>query len=442
MENETLAALMFPAVIVLLLLGLPVSLALISVGFVFGWTLYDFRVGIQLFNIVQTTASQFLLTAVPPFILMGCLLERSGIAERLFRVVQVWVGRLPNGLALTTMCMATMIAATTGIVGAVEVMIGMMAIPAMQRMGYRNDLIAGTVCAGGSLGTMIPPSLVLIVYASVANLSVGKLFAAAILPGVAMVGLFMLYILGRGIIQPPTVPYGDTEGEVMSLSQKLRLTLVGLLPATALIVAVLGTILLGIATPTEAGSVGALGALVLALLYRKLGWAMIRGAFMTTLRLTSMILLIVVGGSMFSSIFRSLGGNDMVRALVDVIQVDALGLVLVLLAIVFVAGFILEWVSVLLICLPIFVPLLDVYGIDPIWFAMLTFVMLQTSYLTPPMAPSIFYLKGIAPPDMTTRQMYAGVLPFIVCQGLVMALLIAFPALATWLPTVLVTGFQ
>jgi tripartite ATP-independent transporter DctM subunit len=321
-------------------------------------------------------------------------------------------------------------------------MIGLMAIPAMQRLGYRNDVIAGTVCAGGSLGTMIPPSLVLIVYASVANLSVGKLFAAAILPGILMVGLFMLYIVVRGILQPPAVPYRDTEGDAMPLGRKLWLTLVGLLPATALIVAVLGTILAGIATPTEAGSVGALGALVLAAIYRKLGREMLRGAFMTTLRLTSMILLIVVGGSMFSSIFRSLGGNDMVRALVDAIQVDALGLVLLLLAIVFVAGFILEWVSVLLICLPIFVPLLDLYGIDPIWFAMLTFVMLQTSYLTPPMAPSIFYLKGIAPPDMTTRQMYAGVLPFIVCQILVMALLIAFPALATWLPTVLVTGFQ
>nr|WP_184431204.1 TRAP transporter large permease subunit [Roseospira goensis] len=432
---------MFPAVIALLLLGLQVSFSLIAVGFLFGWVLYDYRVGIQLFNIIQTTASQFLLTAVPPFILMGCVLERSGIAERLFRVVQIWVGRLPNGLALTTMAMATMIAATTGIVGAVEVMIGLMAIPAMQRLGYRNDLIAGTVCAGGSLGTMIPPSLVLIVYASVANLSVGKLFAAAILPGILMVGLFMLYIIVRGILAPPAVPYADTEGEGMTLGRKLWLTLVGLLPATALIVAVLGTILLGIATPTEAASVGALGALLLAAADRRLNGRMLRDAFLTTVRLTSMILLIVVAGSMFSSIFRGLGGNDVVRGLVDAIQVDALGLVLLLLAIVFVAGFILEWVSVLLICLPIFVPLLDLYGVDPIWFAMLTFVMLQTSYLTPPMAPSIFYLKGIAPPGMTTRQMYAGVLPFILCQIVVLAILIAVPSLATWLPTVLVTGF-
>ncbi|KAA5607687.1 TRAP transporter large permease subunit [Roseospira marina] len=432
---------MFPSVIVLLLLGAPVSFALIAVGFAFGWTLYDFRVGIQLFNIIQTSGSQFLLTAVPPFILMGCVLERAGIAERLFRVLQIWVGRFPNGLALTTMVMATMIAATTGIVGAVEVMIGLMAVPAMQRMGYRNDLIAGTVCAGGSLGTMIPPSLVLIVYASVANQSVGKLFAAAILPGVVMVGLFLLYIAVRGILAPPSVPYRDTEGQGMSFGRKVRLTVIGLLPPTLLIVAVLGTILAGIATPTEAAAVGALGALLLAAVHRTLDGPMLRDAFLTTLRLTSMILMIVVGGSMFSSIFRSLGGNDVVRGVIEVIQVDSFGLVLLLLGIVFVAGFILEWVSVLLICLPIFVPLLDLYGVDPIWFAMLTFVMLQTSYLTPPMAPSIFYFKGIAPSDMSTRQMYQGVLPFILCQILVMILLLAVPSLATWLPTVLVTGF-
>jgi tripartite ATP-independent transporter DctM subunit len=441
LENETLAILMFPAVIGLLLLGVQVAFSLLVVGTVFGWMLYDVRVGIQLFNIIQTSASQFLLTAVPPFILMGCVLERAGIAERLFRVVQLWVGRLPGGMALTAMLMAAMIAATTGIVGAVEVMIGMMAIPAMQKLGYRNDLIAGTVCAGGSLGTMIPPSLVLIVYASVANLSVGKLFAAAILPGIITVGAFLAYIAVRSLFQPPRERFADAEADRMGIGEKLWLTASGLLPAVALIAAVLGTILLGIATPTEAASVGALGTLVLALLYGRLTWTMLREALSTTLRLTSMIMFIVVGGSMFSSIFRGLGGNRVVKDLVDAAQVDATGIVLILLAILFVAGFVLEWVSVLLICLPIFVPLLQLYGIDPIWFAMLAFIMLQTSYLTPPMAPSIFYLKGIAPPDMTTRQMYLGVLPFIVVQIAVLALVMAFPALATWLPSVMVTGY-
>ncbi len=441
MENETLAILMFPAVIALLLLGFQVAFALIVVGTAFGWMLYDYRVGIQFFNIVQTTGSQFLLTAVPPFILMGCVLERAGIAERLFRVVQLWVARLPGGMALTAMLMAAMIAATTGIVGAVEVMIGLMAIPAMQRLGYRNDLIAGTVCAGGSLGTMIPPSLVLIVYASVANLSVGKLFAAAILPGLITVLAFLAYIVVRSIIHPPRERYAGSQDEGMGLAEKLRLTVVGLLPAVGLIAAVLGTILFSIATPTEAASVGALGTLLLAAIYGRLTWPMLRDALWTTLRLTSMILLIVVGGAMFSSIFRGLGGNDVVRGLVDAANLDATGLVLLLLLIIFIAGFILEWVSVVLICLPIFAPLLQLYGIDPIWFAMLAFIMLQTSYLTPPMAPSIFYLKGIAPPDMTTREMYVGVLPFILVQLVVLALVMAFPPLATWLPSVLVTGF-
>lgn len=441
METEVLAILMFPVVIGFLLLGFQVSFSLIAVGTVFGWMLYEDRVGIQLFNIIQDTASQFLLTAVPPFILMGCVLERSGIAERLFRVVQIWLGRLPGGMALTAMLMAAMIAATTGIVGAVEVMIGMMAIMPMQKLGYKNDLIAGTVCAGGSLGTMIPPSLVLIVYASVGNLSVGKLFAAAILPSILMVALFLAYIALRSLLQPPREKFVDEETASMSLAQKLWLTASGLLPAVGLIVAVLGTILMGIATPTEAASVGALGTLVLALLYGRLNWSMVRNSMVTTLRLSSMIMLIVIGGSMFSSIFRGLGGNNVVSGLVDSAELGQMGLILALLVIIFIAGLILEWVSVLLICLPIFVPLLALYGVDPIWFAMLAFIMLQTSYLTPPMAPSIFYLKGIAPPDMTTKQMYIGVVPFILIQFGVLALVMLFPSLATWLPSVLVTGF-
>lgn len=442
MENETLAILMFPVVIGFLLLGFQVAFSLIVVGTGFGWLIYGDKVAIQLFNVIQDSASQFLLTAVAPFVLMGAVLERAGIAERLFNVVQLWVGRLPGGMALTTMLMAAMIAATTGIVGAVEVMIGMMAIGPMQRLGYRNDLIAGTVCAGGSLGTMIPPSLVLIVYASVANLSVGKLFAAAILPGLVTVALFLAYIALRALVQPPTgVAQAADDAGAMPLGRKLWLTLVGLLPAVALILAVLGTILAGIATPTEAASVGALGTLVLAWSHGRLSWTMLREALTTTLKLTSMILFIVVGGGMFSAIFRRLGGNDVVRGLVDSAELGPTMLVLALLLVVFVAGFILEWVSVLLICLPIFVPLLAAYQVDPIWFAMLTFIMLQTSYLTPPMAPSIFYLKGIAPPDMTTGQMYLGVAPFILCQIGVMLAVFLVPGLATWLPGILVTGF-
>jgi len=441
-DNELLAILMFPVVIGLLLAGFQVAFSLMVVGAGFGWLLYGDKVAIQLFNVIQDSASQFLLTAVAPFVLMGAVLERAGIAERLFNVVQLWVGRLPGGMALTTMLMAAMIAATTGIVGAVEVMIGMMAIGPMQRLGYRNDLIAGTVCAGGSLGTMIPPSLVLIVYASVANLSVGKLFAAAILPGLVTVALFLAYIALRALLQPPTgLARAADDAEAIPLGRKLWLTLVGLLPAVALILAVLGTILAGIATPTEAASVGALGTLVLAWSHGRLTWTMLRESLTTTLKLTSMILFIVVGGGMFSSIFRRLGGNDVVRGLVDSAELGPVMLVLALLLVVFVAGFILEWVSVLLICLPIFVPLLAAYDVDPIWFAMLTFIMLQTSYLTPPMAPSIFYLKGIAPPDMTTGQMYLGVAPFILCQIAVMLAVFMVPALATWLPSILVTGF-
>ena len=439
MEHETLAILMFPTVFVLLLLGFQVSLSLIVTGIGFGLALYGERIGIHMFNVVQDTATSFVLTAVAPFILMGCILERCGIAERLFGAMELLVGRLPGGLALASMAMATMIAATTGIVGAVEVMIGMMAIPSMRRQNYPHDLIAGTICAGGSLGTMIPPSLVLIVYASVPNISVGKLFSAALIPGIIMVGLFMAYIFLRGLGFRRQTP--AQRRAPLPFTQALGIVMTGLFPAIFLVVAVLGAIFFGIASPTEAASLGCLGAVILSLLYRTLRPRLVIDAMANALRLTSMILLIVVGGSLFSSVFRALGGNDLVATMVDHSNLPDAGLILLLLGIVFIAGFILEWVSVLLICLPLFVPLIDARAIDPIWFAMMVFVILQSSYLTPPMAPSIFYLRGIAPADIRTPQMYLGVVPFILCQLLVLAMLMLFPALATWAPSVMVTGF-
>lgn len=441
MEPQTLAALMFPVLFLFVFLGIPIAFALLGAAFLFGLPLYGAKIGLQMYAGITQTASQFLLSAVPPFVFMGCMLERSGIAERLFRAMQLWLGRLPGGLALATMAMAAVVAASTGIVGAVEVVIGVMAIPVMLRHRYDHVLVAGTICAGGSLGTMIPPSIVVVIYASVANLSVGQLFAGVLVPSLIMVGLFFGYILIRCVISPEHGPRVRELDSDLGLLDRLWITLVALVPATLLIVAVLGAILAGVATPTEAASVGALGAVLLTLAYGRFSWEVLADTLKRTLLINCMILLIVVGGSMFAGVFRIHRGDQLVAAIVDALGLADTALILALLLVVFVAGFILDWVSVVLICLPIFLPLLEASAVDPIWFAVLMIVAIQTSYLTPPMAPSIFYLRSIAPPEISYLEMYRGVAPFVVCQLLVMGLVLFWPELATHLPAVLVPGF-
>jgi len=441
MSGEVLAALMFPALFVLVFLGLPIAFSLLATAFIFGLPIYGGVIGLQMYAGITQTASQFLLSAVPPFVFMGFMLERSGIAERLFYALRIWLGRLPGGLALATMAMAAVIAASTGIVGAVEVVIGVMAIPAMLQYGYSRVLASGTVCAGGSLGTMIPPSIVVVIYASVANLSVGQLFAGVLAPGMIMVTLFFGYILIRCILRPEEGPRAAVE-DVVPIGERLWITLTAFVPAVALIFAVLGAIIVGIATPTEAASVGAVGAVLLTILYGRMTWTVMKETLTQTLLVNCMILLIVVGGSMFSGVFRIHGGNTLVATVVDVLGLGDIGLVLILLGVVFIAGFILDWVSIVLICLPIFIPLLSAAGIDPIWFAVLMVVVIQTSYLTPPMAPSIFYLRSIAPPEITYSDMYWGVLPFVFCQVVTLVLVFVWPDLAVWLPKVLVAGIE
>ena len=441
MSGPLLAALMFPALFLLVFCGIPIAFSLLVTAFLFGLPIYGDVIGLQMYAGITQTASQFLLSAVPPFVFMGFMFERSGIAERLFHALRMWFGQLPGGLALATMVMAAVIAASTGIVGAVEVVIGVMAIPAMLQYGYSRVLASGTVCAGGSLGTMIPPSIVVVIYASVANLSVGQLFAGVLLPGLIMVTLFFGYILVRCIVRPDEGPRAAIE-ERVPLGERLWITLVAFVPAVAMILAVLGAIIVGIATPTEAASVGAVGAALLTIFYGRMSWKVLRETLTRTLLVNCMILLIVVGGSMFSGVYRIHGGNELVATVVDALGVGEIGLIVVLLTVVFVAGFILDWVSIVLICLPVFVPLLDAAGVNPIWFAVLMIVVIQTSYLTPPMAPSIFYLRSIAPPEITYSDMYRGVLPFVICQVITLALVFTWPQFATWLPRVLVPGIE
>jgi len=387
----------------------------------------------QLYGGIYSAATNFILSAIPMFVLMGALLERSGIAARLFQTMQLWLGRLPGGLAVATLAMAAVFAASAGVVGAVEIMVGLMAIPAMQKYRYHNALVAGTVCAGGSLGTMIPPSVIAVMYASLAQISIGEVLAATVLPGLLMIGLFLAYVMLRCWLRPQDGPPMQ-EDAALPLADKLRLTLTSFTPAVLLIVAVLGSLLAGIASPTEAAALGALGALLLCIAYGQFCFAMLREALLLTVRISAMILLIVAAGTMFMGVFAANGGARLIQRTITDWQLGVPATLALLLFIVFVLGFVLDWTANVLICVPLFTPMVRVLGVDPVWFATLVIIVIQTSYLTPPMASSIFYLKSIAPSDMTYGQMCRGVLPFIAMQLLTLALVICVPALATWLP--------
>lgn len=434
------AGLMFPGLFALILAGLPIAFALALVSAVAGWAAFGPNVAGQLYGAFYAAATNFILSAIPMFILMGALLERSGIAERLFRVMNLWLGRLPGGLAIATIAMGAVFAAAAGVVGAVEVMIGLMAIPAMQRAGYANHLTAGTICAGGSLGTMIPPSVIAVMYASLSQQSVGQVLAALVFPGLLMVALFILYIFVHGLLWPARRKAAEPAEAQVPLAEKLRITAVSLLPVMALIVVVLGSLLKGIASPTEAAAVGAMGAVVLCIVYRRFNLGMLLESLAITVRISAMILLIVAAGTMFMGAFAANGGAKLVRMFVTTAGFDATGMIAFFLLVVFILGFVLDWTANVLICVPLFSPFIRAMGIDPIWFATLVIIVVQTGYLTPPMASSIFYLKSIAPPDMTYGQMCRGVVPFIALQVLTLLVVALFPALATWLPAQIV-GF-
>ncbi|WP_298012645.1 TRAP transporter large permease subunit [uncultured Castellaniella sp.] len=432
--NPTVAALMFPGMFLLIFLGIPVSFSLIIPALVAGWFAFGDQVFNQLYGGLYSATTNYILSAIPMFVLMGAILERSGIAARLFRTMQLWLGRLPGGLAVATIAMGATFAAAAGVVGAVEVMVGLMAIPAMQRFRYDNSLIAGTICAGGSLGTMIPPSVVAVVYASLAQISVGELFAAMLFPGLIMVGLFVLYIVGVCILDPKKGPRADDPDMRLPLAEKLRITASGLLPTMLLIFAVLGSLMAGIASPTEAAAVGAIGALILCICYGQFSVTMLRQALAITVRISAMILLIVAGGIMFTGIFAANGGGRLIQALISDMGLGLTGTLALFLCIVFLLGFVLDWTANVLICVPLFLPVLTAAGVDPIWFGTMVIIVIQTSYLTPPMASSIFYLLSIAPPDMKYGQVCRGVIPFILVQFLTLTIVALFPVLATWLP--------
>lgn len=439
--SEYLPLFMLAAMFVLIFLGVHVAFALAGTALFFGYLVFQGAVIFQFMDKVEDIASNFVLAAVPLFVFMGTMLERSGIAEELFEAVHLWTRRLPGGLALGTVIMCVIFAASTGVIGATETVVGLLAIPAMLKYAYSKPLICGTICAGGSLGTIIPPSVVVVVLGPVADVSVGDLLVGMIFPGLIMAGLYVLYIFVLCLIRPaagPRVPPGPDDPP---LARRLAITAHALVPPLLMIFAVLGSIMLGWAAPTEAAALGAAGAFLLTFFYRKFSLGMLKDSVMKTLRITSMIMAILLGGTLFTGVFFAAGGIGLTNQAVGYFDLSPGALLALLLGMAFLAGFVLDWISILLILIPIFMPLVKAAGFNPVWFCILFLIIIQTSYLTPPMAPAIFYLRGIAPPSITLLDMYKGVVPFIVLQAVSLALIIAFPQTVLWLPTKLL-GFN
>ncbi len=440
-QNQYFVLLMFPAVLLAIFMGFPVAFSLMGMSLLFA--LIGFGVDAApplLIGRVWDVANNYVLAAVPLFVFMGTMLEASGIAKRLFEAMIQWTGPLRGGMAVGTIIMCTIFAAATGIIGASEVVIGLLAIPAMMARKFQKGLICGTICAGGSLGTIIPPSVVIVVYGPTAGLSVGKLLMAAVFPGVLLSAIYISYILIRCYLRPQDGPGLPKEEMGMPLGEKLKLTFSALLPPLLLIFSVMGTILLGWAAPTEAAALGAFGACLLTTVYGRMTWQTFKEACINTLRISAMIMLVLTGGTMYTGVFLGMGGKVAVESLLAGLGLTPWATVVVFLLVAFIFGFMLDWISVLLIFVPIFIPVITKLGFDPIWFSVLFLVVIQTSYLTPPMAPAIFYLKGIVPPEIHVNDMFRGVVPYVALQLVGIAIIIFFPQIALWLPKVMI-GF-
>ena len=450
---EWIAALLFISVVVVLLAGFPVAFTLGGTALLFagiGVIAGEFNVALLLglpnrvFGIMMNET----LVAVPLFVFMGVTLERARIAEDLLETLSSLFGALRGGLGISVTLVGMLLAASTGIVGATVVTMGLLSLPTMLKRGYSPEIATGTICASGTLGQIIPPSIILVMLGDVLTtayqqaqlqmgifvpktVSVGDLFAGALVPGLLLVGLYVIYILGYALLRPASMPAQQREaGDTVTVGRIAR----ALAPPLSLIAAVLGSILAGLATPTEAAGVGGMGALVLALLRRELDLTRLREIMRSTLRISSMVFLILIGASIFSLVFRGFGGDDGVRAVLESLPGGVVGAVIVVMLVMFLLGFVLDFIEITFVVVPIVGPVLLAMGLDPVWLGIMIAINLQTSFLTPPFGFALFYLRGVAPDSVSTAQIYRGAMPFVAIQLLMLLLIAAFPELVTWLP--------
>ncbi|MGM0702910.1 MAG: TRAP transporter large permease [Pseudomonadota bacterium] len=469
MTDPQIAIMMLGIFILIIFLGFPIAFTLMALGVMFGyfayfnpgrmWRDYDRAVeaGAGNWELIETWVGGFfnnrifdlfvnqtysvmaneVLTAVPLFLFMGYIVERANIVDRLFSTLYIAAKRLPGSMAVAALITCALFATATGIVGAVVTLMGLLALPAMLKARYDTSFASGVICAGGTLGILIPPSIMLIVYAAASGVSIVRLYAGALLPGFLLAGLYLTYIIGRALLQPSVAPKPREEdvGDVPT-GKLILMVFTSFVPLAVLIMAVLGSILFGLATPTEAASAGALGGLALAAIYRALTWQRLREAVYLTMKTTAMVCWLFVGSWTFSSVFSYLGGEHLITEFVTGLDITPLTFLLLAQFIIFLLGWPLEWSEIIIIFVPIFLPLLPHFGIDPLFFGILVALNLQTSFLTPPMAMSAYYLKGIAPPQVQLTQIFRGCMPFLAMVFLAMIVLYNVPQIVFWLPEV------
>ncbi|MCC6468692.1 MAG: TRAP transporter large permease subunit [Alphaproteobacteria bacterium] len=436
MSNEIAGFISLIVLFVAIFIGFPIAFTLIGVALIIGWlalgNLVLYLMTLQVFSVMRDPT----LASVPFFLFMGYLLERSGLMERLFRAIQLLLARLRGSLYLAVLVTATIFAAATGIVGSSVTLLGVMAAPSMKKSGYDVRLSAGAIAAGGTLGILIPPSVMLIVMGPVVGVPATDLFTAAVIPGLLLAATYCVYALVRCYFNPSLGPALPREEWPPTMWFAVRELIVGVVPVTIVILATLGTIMAGIATPTDAGAVGAFAVLVLTLLYRRLTWKAFGQAMMQTLETSCMILVLVAASNFFGAVFSRLGSASWIAELLLDLPIPPMLMLAVILAVIFVLGWPLEWVPIVLIVVPILLPLVQKLGFDLVWFSTLVAVCLQTAWLSPPVALSAYFLKGVVP-DWELSDIYAGMMQFMVLQVLVLALIVLFPELALWLPRVL-----
>ncbi len=444
MTDPQIALLMLGLFIFVIMLGFPIAFTLMAMGIGFGYYayydptrmkhLFDNRIFDLFVNQTYSVMANDVLTAIPLFLFMGYIVERANIVDRLFDTLSVATRRVPGSLAVAALITCALFATATGIVGAVVTLMGLLALPAMLRAKYDERFASGVICAGGTLGILIPPSIMLIVYAAASGVSIVRLYAGALLPGFLLAGMYLIYIVVRALLNPSLAPQRPRDEVDIPVARLMWMLLTSFFPLAVLILSVLGAILFGLATPSEAAAIGALGGLVLAAAYRALTWQRLQESVYLTVRTTAMVCWLFVGSWTFASVFSYLGGEQVVREFVVGLDMTPLQFLLLAQLIIFLLGWPLEWSEIIIIFVPIFLPLLSHFEIDPLFFGILIALNLQTSFLTPPMAMSAYYLKGIAPPQVRLTQIFAGSLPYVFMVFITMIVLYVFPAIVYWLP--------
>jgi tripartite ATP-independent transporter DctM subunit len=434
MSPQALGVLMLCLLVPAIFLGFPTAFVLLALGFFFGYIgfgdlVYDLMVARAFF-----VMSNDVLVAVPLFIFMGYLLEGSGVLDRLFRSIQVAMGPVRGSLALATLATCTIFATATGIIGASVTLMGLLAMPSMMRARYDTKIAAGVITAGGCLGILIPPSVLLILYAATAGVSVVQLYAAAFGPGLLLSGLYFAYVAARCHLKPELGPPLPKSERDFSVGRIVLMLATSVLPITLLIFAVLGTIVFGLAAPTEAAAMGALGGLVLSASYRSLNWPTLKAAVVQSAKTSSMVLFLLVGSSLYAAVFARLGGAQVIGDFLLGLGLSPAGFLWLTMVIIFLLGWPLEWTEIIIIFIPLFVPLLHTFQIDPVWYAILVALNLQTAFLSPPVAMAAFYLKGVSPPEVKLTDIYWGMVPFMALQLVVLVTVFFFPEIALWLP--------